>query len=149
MATIEDTIKNIEQRRRRTRAQMAVRIDQARQDDVERQQCEAEFECNYRAIKGLSDLQNEFVSWVNRQEIHDAQGKIANGEMFYEHLLQGAVQKYILERRNGYEQQVAFNHAAQNLASWLEKCADNNDHGAIYINYSPETLHRLRHLAED
>jgi len=118
-------------------------------DNQRTQQYVQEFDSIYQSIKSVGQMETTFVKWANQHEMDDARKEIIDGAGFYQHLLRTTRSAYQTFREEGYERQTAFDKATSDLTKWIEKAYHEKGEGVIYLNYSPEFLHRLRRYERD
>lgn len=108
-----------------------------------------EFDSIYQGIPSIGQIEMEFIGWANQCKIDDERKEIADGAEFYQNLLQKARSTYQKFREEGYEPKTAFDNGTEDLICWIKNSTQKASGGTIYLNYSPEFLHRLRHMRDD
>jgi len=108
-----------------------------------------EFEAlRMRRINLSYEAERRFLEWMQNKEIVDNMGLIKNGNDFYTHLINKARDEYRALRQQGYEPEMAFLKSTSNIEKWFERSLENKP-GTIFVNFSSEFYHRMRHLEED
>ena len=149
MTQLERTIKQILSERRRMANQEKSQSEAKRATDQRTRHYTEEFDSIYKRIESAGQIEREFVEWADKCKIDDAKEEVTDAAGFYQHLLQKARCAYQRFREEGYEQQTAFDKGTADLTRWIQKSYEEKGEGTIYLNHSPEFLHRLRHMADD
>ncbi len=149
MTKLEETIQQILSERQRIANQERTQSEAERVIDQRTRQYTEEFDSLYRRIEAIEQIEKEVINWAGRCTIDDERKEIADGAGFYQHLLQNARTDYRTFREKGYEPQTAFDNSTVDLTRWIEKSTQETTGRTIYLNHSPEFLHRLRHMRDD
>lgn len=114
----------------------------------EKQKYICEFDSRFKRVNGIEEAKYMLISWADKQEINDARKIVHDGASFYAHLVRSTQEAYMRFRNEGYCIVDSFEKATSDFERWVIKSLEKrNVRGQIYLNHTPEFIHRLIKLS--